>query len=314
MMTKTRDAILVTGASGFIGRALVAALADLGRPVIAVGRRPFEVPKGATLLVASTAAEDESRVRRALAQVDCVVHLAARAHRGGEARDFAPDVGLGVHWARLSAQEGVRRFILMSSIGVLGTRSRGSAFTEDSVPSPHEPYAQAKLETEQAIRHALADAATDWVILRPPMVYGPGAPGNFARLVRAMQRGWPLPFGSVDNRRHLIGIDNLVSAILRCTEHPQASRQTFLVADDDAVSTPQLAALIAQGLGVPARLFPFPPSWLDFTARTLGRGRIADSLLQDLQVDTGKVHRMLEWQAVNHANVAIVGAAAASRS
>jgi UDP-4-keto-D-FucNAc 4-reductase len=311
-MTAQRESILVTGASGFIGRALVAALAGQGRPVVAASRRPFDLPQGAKLLVTGGAEDDEAQVRRALSSTDVVVHAAGRAHRGGGLADFEPDIELGVRWARLSAEQGVRRFIQMSSIGVLGTRTFSNPFTEDTPPAPREPYAKVKLDTEQAIQRELASATTEWVILRPPMVYGPGAPGNFARLVHAVQRGWPLPFAAVSNRRNLVAIDNLVAAILRCAEHEQAARQVFLVADDEAISTAQLVTLIARGLGVPAHTLHVPPPWLDFAARAMGRTRMADSLLHDLRVDAGKIRQSLDWRPLTHADEAIVRAAAAA--
>ena len=146
------------------------------------------------------------------------------------------------------------------------------------------------------------------------MVYGPGAPGNFARLVRAVARGWPLPFAGVRNRRHLVGIDNLVDALLHCVDHEAAARQTFLIADDEAVSTPELVSLIAQGLRKPPRLVHFPPALLELAARATGRSRMADSLLHDLAIDASKARRVLGWRPVVSAREAIVQAAAASRA
>jgi nucleoside-diphosphate-sugar epimerase len=304
----TNARVLVTGASGFIGGALVAALSRHQRPVTAVGRQVFDAPAGVTVVI------DGPQTQAALAQCDCVVHLAARAHRGGTLADFEPDIALASRWARMSAQAGVRRFVQVSSIGVLGTRSDGAALTEDTLPAPSEPYAIAKLAAEDAVRRELDGSATEWVIVRPTMVYGPRAPGNFARLVRAVARGWPLPLASVRNRRHLVALDNLVDALLHCIDHDAAARQTFLIADDEAVSTPELVKLIAQGLHMPARLVKFPPALLELAARATGRSRIADSLLHDLVIDTGKSRRMLGWQPVVSPRDAIVRAAAAWRT
>jgi nucleoside-diphosphate-sugar epimerase len=300
--------VLVTGASGFIGRALIAALARQQRPVTAAARRVFDVPTGVDLLVGDTGAQE------ALAQCDCVVHLAGRAHRGGRFADFEPDIALAARWARMSADAGVRRFVQVGSIGVLGTRSHGAALTEDAPPEPREPYAIAKLAAELAVQRELRPGATEWVVVRPPMVYGPNAPGNFARLVRAVARGWPLPFASVSNRRHLVAIDNLVDALLRCLDDEAAARQTFLIADDEPVSTPELVSLIAQGLRVPPRLVKFPPALLDLAAKAAGRARMADSLLHDLLVDTAKARRLLGWRPAVSPREAIVQAAAASRA
>src|SRR5207253_737253 len=135
----------------------------------------------------------------------------------------------------------------------------------------------------------LSSAATEWVIVRPPMVHGPGAPGNFRRLLRAVQRRWPLPFAQVRNRRALVGIENLLDAIELCIDHSAAASQVFLVADAEPISTAELAALIAQGLGVAPRLWSLPPAWLGAAACATGRRRMAESLLCDLEIDTSHI-------------------------
>lgn len=293
-------AIVVTGASGFIGRALVARLRDQGRAVVALGRPEL--------------AAGDAALARSLAGADCVIHLAARAHRGGAQADFDLDVALAGSLARRARDGGVRRFIHMSSIGVLGTSTRGVAFSEATQAAPTEPYAHAKLHAEQVVQTELASAATDWVILRPTMVYGPHAPGNFGRLLRAVQRGWPLPLAMVRNRRCLIGIDNLLDAVQLCFDAPAAARQTFLLSDAQPVSTPELVSLIAQGLGVRPRLWAVPPGLLEVAARATGRRRLAESLLEDLDIDCGHIHRSLGWQPRISAREGIVQAAAARRA
>jgi nucleoside-diphosphate-sugar epimerase len=292
--------IVVTGASGFIGRALVAHLANEGREVVTLSR-------------AELASGDGSLENR-MTGSSCLVHLAARAHNKGRDEDFEADVVLTQSLVRLAVSCGVRRFVYMSSIGVLGTSTQGKPLTEACVPAPAEPYARAKLRAEQTLQSQLSATDIEWVILRPPMVHGPGAPGNFARLLRAVQRGWPLPLGSVHNRRSLVGIDNLVDAVSLCIDHPAAARQVFLVADGEPVSTPELVTLIAQGLGTHARLWKFPPAILDAAARTAGRGRIAESLLADLEIDGGHIRRTLGWTPQTGAREGIVQAAAASRT
>lgn len=288
--------VVVTGASGFIGRALVARMRERGRDVVALGRA--ELGGGGEL---------------PLAEGDVLVHLAARAHRGGTDADFAADVALTQALARAAARCRARRFVHMSSIGVLGASSHGTPLNESTTPSPTEPYARAKLEAERALARELAPAGTtDWVILRPPMVYGPHAPGNFARLMRPVRRGWPLPFASIRNRRHLVAIENLIDAIELCVDHPAAARQTFVVADAEAVSTPQLVALMAQGLGVKPRLWPMPTFLLRAAARATGRGRMAESLLGDFEIDCGHIRRTLGWQPALTAPEGIVRAAASS--
>ncbi|MEJ6024058.1 NAD-dependent epimerase/dehydratase family protein [Ramlibacter sp. PS4R-6] len=293
-----KGAVVVTGATGFIGRGLVARLAGEGRALVALGRRELEARDGS--------------LERAFDGAGCVVHLAARAHRAGSAADFEADVALTRSLARIAKQGGVRRFVHVSSVGVLGTRTRGTAFTEATPPAPREPYAHAKWHAEQALQGELAAGATEWTILRPSMVYGPHAPGNFARLVRAVQRGWPLPLAGVRNRRQLLALDNLVDAIVCGADHPDAARRTFLVADAEPVSTPELVALIAQGLGASARLWPLPATMLEAAARATGRGRMADSLLGDLEIDCNAL-RSLGWQPRVAPREGIVQAAAASR-
>lgn len=287
--------VVVTGASGFIGRALTARLAAAGRPTIGLGRDAFAAGGGS--------------LQRSIAGADCVVHLAARAHRGGSAEAFEADVELTQSLARLAASSGVRRFVHMSSIGVLGTSTHGTAFTEGTTPSPAEPYAHAKLRAEQALQAGLSPTETDWVILRPSMVYGPAAPGNFARLVHAVQRGWPLPFASVRNHRCFTGIDNLLDAVELCIDHPAAAYQTFLIADAEPIATAQLVSLIAQGLKTNANLWPVPAVLLHAAAIATGRRRMADSLLGDLEIDCGHIRRSLGWRPRVAASEGIVQAA-----
>jgi nucleoside-diphosphate-sugar epimerase len=293
------SSIVVTGASGFIGRALVARLSQTGKAVVPLGR-------GELALADSLA--------RLLAGADCLVHLAARAHRGGTETDFGQDVTLVQSLARAAALAGVRRFVHMSSIGVLGTCTHGAPFTEKSQPAPSEPYARAKLRGEQVLRAELASASTEWTILRPSMVYGPHAPGNFARLVHAIQRGWPLPFASVRNRRFFAGLENLLDAIELAMVHPAAARDTFIVADPDPVSTPELLTWTGEGLGIAPRLWPFPPALLHAAAMATGRRRIADSLLGDLEIDARHIRNALGWQPRIGAREGIVQAAASARS
>lgn len=292
--------IVVTGASGFIGRALVDRLRDEGRAVSPLGRAELEARDGS--------------LQRALAGAHCIVHLAARAHRRGPDAEFEHDVVLTQSLARMAAQCGVRRFVLVSSIGVLGTRTHGAAFTEASPPAPKEPYAHAKLRAEHALQGELVSQRTEWVILRPPMVYGPGTPGNFARLAHAVRKGWRLPFAKVRNRRCLVGIENLLDALELCIDHDAAARQTFLVADEDPISTPELVLLIAQGLGVPARLWALPPTFIEAIANVTGRRRMAESLLGDLEIDTVHIRRTLGWRPRVSAREGIVAAAASFRT
>lgn len=288
-------AVAVTGASGFIGRALVRQLHAQGRAVTAVARHAWAAPAGVRVL-ALASYEDAAALDGAFAGAHCVVHLAALAHRAGSAPEFDASVRAAQAVAAAAARCGVRRLVLLSSIGVNGQRTDAAPFTEDDPPRPAEPYAHSKLQAERAVVAAAAGTPLEYVIVRPPLVYGPDAPGNFGRLVRLVQRGWPLPFGAIANARTFIGLDNLVDLLAACIDHPAAANQLLLAGDSEDLSTPQLVRCIADGLGRPARLLPVPPGWLRGAAALLGRERLADSLCGSLRVDSSKARRLLQWR------------------
>jgi nucleoside-diphosphate-sugar epimerase len=198
--------------------------------------------------------------------------------------------------ARAARNAGVRRFVLLSTTTVYGDRSRGRAFDESSPTAPATPYAQSKLDAERRVAEALAGSATELVILRPPLVYGPGAKGNFARLVRLVRRGVPLPLASVRNRRSLVFVGNLVDAIVRVLDHPAAAGRTYIVSDGEDISTPDLIARAAAALGRPPRLFAFPPALLRFAGVLLGRRDEIGRLLDDMAVDGSRIRVELGWR------------------
>lgn len=278
--------VAITGASGFIGRALAARARGAGQQVIALSRSDGSVPGDY---------DDADALARMFTGADAVAHLAARAHRGGTDGDFECNVRAARTVARAARLAGVPRLVLLSSIGVNGNVTRGKPFAEDDAPAPVEPYARSKLRCEQVVQDMLAGSATAWSILRPPLVYGPNAPGNFGRLVRAVAAGIPLPLESVRNLRSLVGVDPLGDAILLCASHPAAANQLFLLADGDDLSTPAIIRCIARGLGRPARLWSAPPALLKTAAGLLGRARTAESLCDSLQVDASKARRLLGW-------------------
>jgi nucleoside-diphosphate-sugar epimerase len=288
--------IAITGASGFIGRAVTARAMSLGHRVRPLSRSGGALPSGY---------EDVLALARAFSGAEAVLHLAARAHRGGSDDDFECNVRAARAVASAALSAGVRRAILVSSIGVNGNVTHGRPFAEADVPAPVEPYARSKLRAEQEWQSLLGGTATQWVIVRPPLVYGAQAPGNFARLVRAVARGWPLPLGAVHNERSLIGVDNLADVLLACCVHDRAADELFLVADGDDLSTPEVIRCIARGLGLPAHLWNVPPAAIKFAARLARRARTAESLCDSLQVDTSKVRRTLGWSASIAANVGI---------
>jgi nucleoside-diphosphate-sugar epimerase len=198
--------------------------------------------------------------------------------------------------ARQAAAVGVQRFVFISSVKVNGESTEpGQAFTEADTPNPQDAYGLSKHEAEQGLRHIAAETGMEVVIIRPPLVYGPGVKANFAALMRAVQRGWPLPLGAVHNQRSLVALDNLVDFIVTCITHPQAANQTFLVSDGQDLSTTELVRGMARAAGVPARLLPVPVWALQAGATLLGKGDAVQRLCGNLQVDISKARSLLGW-------------------
>jgi len=201
-----------------------------------------------------------------------------------------------LNMARQAAAAGVRRFVFVSSVKVNGESTQfGSPFKADVVPAPLDDYGLSKMEAEQGLREFAAQTGIDVVIIRPPLVYGPGVKANFAALMRAVQRGWPLPLGAVHNQRSLVALDNLVDFIITCVAHPQAANQTFLVSDGQDLSTTELIRGMARAADVPARLLPVPVWALQAGARLLGKGDAIQRLCGNLQVDISKARTLLGW-------------------
>lgn len=312
---KLLGSILVTGASGFVGNALtqkwlsieasvVAAVRLLPSHVVPCCKSSDEYQSPRWQVVGDISATTDWR--DALTGVHVVVHCAARAHVMRELMTDAlaafceVNVAGTLRLAQQAAAAGVQRFVFLSSIGVNGNQST-EPFTEASVPHPHDAYAVSKFEAEQALLDLSAQTGMEVVIIRPPLVYGPGAPGNFGSLVRAVQRGLPLPLGAVHNQRSLVALDNLVSLVLLCADRdrsPQAANQVFVVADGEDVSTSTLLRKVARAAGRPSRLLPVPASWLRAGASLLGKRAVADRLLGNLQVDATKARTLLGWQPV----------------
>lgn len=297
--------MLVTGASGFVGRALLTRLVHDGTLVHAAIRRAAgPSPAGVVEVNAPDLGQAGSEWTAALRGVTVVAHCAARVH---VLRDPAVDplaeyrrVNLAgtLNLARQSVAAGVRRFIFISSIGVNGAETFGTRFTSEDTPAPHSPYAVSKLEAEIALRQLAKDTGLEVVIVRPPLVFGPNAPGNFDRLMRVIARGIPLPFGSVTNQRSLVALSNLVDLIAACVDHPKAANQTFMVSDGEDISTTDLLKRLAIALGRPARLLPVPVGVLRAIAQALGKADFAQRLCGSLQVDVSHTRRLLDWAPV----------------
>ncbi len=287
--------VVVVGAGGFIGRALVARLAERGAPVSAVVRRPVAVPRGVTLHAIGdiTAATDWSPL---LHGARAVVHLASRAHAPlGADRDWIEgEAAAAAQLARAAGRAGVERLVLVSSIKVLGETTDGVPFRAGRPAAPEDGYGFAKWCIEEAMRTAAAGPAL--TVIRPPLVYGPGVKANFHALLRLVDRGLPLPFASIANRRSLVFLDNLVDLVELALAHPAARDGTFLLRDEEEVSTPELIRRIARALGRPARLFACPPPLLRLAARAAGHRAAADRLLGSLSIDDTATRDQLGWR------------------
>ncbi|WP_079890326.1 NAD-dependent epimerase/dehydratase family protein, partial [Pseudomonas aeruginosa] len=266
---------LLTGASGFVGRALHPELLARGHKVICAGR-VARLPLQLSDYVQVGPINAFTDWSAALADVEVIVHLIARAHvlreRGVDfSVEFRTVNVLGtLNLARQAAKSGVRRFVFISSIGVNGVKS-DKPFTADDAPAPQEPYAVSKWEAERGLEEIGRETGMQIVIIRPPLVYGPNAPGNFGRLVQALKKGIPLPFGAVHNRRTLVALDNLVDLIDRCITHPAAADQVFLAGDAEDLSTTQLLRAVGLSLGKPARLLPVPVNFMEMIGALMGR-------------------------------------------
>jgi nucleoside-diphosphate-sugar epimerase len=288
---------LITGASGFVGRTLCATLAQEGHDIVRAVRGATEIANARSVGVID-AGTDWSGV---LEGMQAVVHLAARVH---VMRDEATEplaafrevnTAGSLNLARHCSVAGVRRLVFVSSIKVHGEGCE-SPYSESDQPAPQDAYAISKWEAEQGLREIEAETGLEVVILRPPLVYGPGVGANFLRLMRAVERGLPLPFGSVNNRRSLLGLDNLVDAIRLCLEHPFAAGRTFLLSDCEDVSSAELIRRLAKEMNRSARLLPIPPSWLRFAGVLTGRSKEMDRLLGSLSVDTSIIRQELGWR------------------
>jgi nucleoside-diphosphate-sugar epimerase len=194
-----------------------------------------------------------------------------------------------------AANDGVKRFIFISSIKVNG-EGRADAYTEDDEVSPQDHYGVSKWEAEQELRKISDTTDIEMVILRPPLVYGPGVKANFLRLFKIVERGFPLPLSSIKNRRSFIYLGNLIDAIITCINHPEAAGHTFLVGDEENISTPGLIRQIALALKKPARLFSIPPFLMQLAGKFIGKSAAIDRLLGSLTIDSTKIRKKLEWK------------------
>jgi nucleoside-diphosphate-sugar epimerase len=292
---------MVTGANGFVGKPLCAELRRQGHSVRAA-LRSANTPVEDVEVVATGAIDGRTDWTDALRGVDGVIHLAARAHVMKEtaADPLAEFLKVNLHGtanlAQQAARAGMKRLVYVSSIGVNGNRTDGAqTFSETDTPHPHNDYALSKWQAEQALRRIAQETGLEVVIVRPPLVYGPAAKGNFPRLLTAIDKGMPLPLGGADNARSLIYAGNLVSALIACATHPAAAGKTYLVRDGEDISTALLVEKIAVALGRKNRAFYFPPVLLRAAAAVLGRSDRIDSLFCSLRISDAKIRGELGW-------------------
>lgn len=299
--------ILVTGASGFVGQALVQSLCNKGYDVRASVRSESSAARLRALPIVNKPTvfnlgelSDATDWDHALQACDTVIHCAARAHVLNETSPNPLNIYRQIntrvteHLAHAAHRHGVRRFIFLSSIGVLGHHSGDTPFTDHTPPNPESPYATAKWEAEQCL---LAMPTTmDRIIIRPPVVYGPGVKGNFGRLITWVNRALPLPLGAVHNKRQFIGLDNLVDFILACIEPEALINETFLIADQDAFTMTQWLQHIASALGKKSMLIPIPHALLAFALKATGQSKLAGQLLGNLEIQSNKAQTLLAWE------------------
>lgn len=296
--------ILVTGGTGFVGGGLLRRLGgDGGRAVVAAVRTGGAMlPPGIERVLVADLGPDTDW-SQALAGVDVVVHCAARAHvmheRASDPLEVfrRANVQGTLRLARQAAAAGVRRLVFLSSIKVNGESTpSGKPFRADDMPAPQDAYGISKREAEDGLMALARETGMEVVIIRPPLVYGPGVKGNFAALMRLVATGMPLPLGAVrHNRRSLVGLDNLVDLIITCLDHPAAANQVLLAADGEDLSTAELLKRLGRAMNRRVRLLPVPVWMLESAAAILGKRDMAQRLLGSLQVDIGKTRELLGW-------------------
>ncbi len=299
---KASTNIFVTGVTGFVGQALLEQLLENGGlKVTAALRTSSSFDLCAAHLVGDfTNTTDWST---ALTNQQVVIHAAARAHimKDNVADQLAEyrrvNVDGTLNLARQAAAAGVKRFIFISSIKVNGDQTlSGQPFTADDIPAPEDAYGISKWEAEEGLQQLAAETGMELVIIRPPLVYGPGVKGNFASMIKLVAKGVPLPLGSIHNQRSLVAVDNLVDLIITLIDHPAGSNQVFLAGDGQDLSTTQLLRGLADAAGVSSRLIPIPSLFLTIGASLIGKRAVVKRLLGSLQVDISKARELLGWQ------------------
>ena len=295
--------MLVTGATGFIGSELMQQLAnDSELQLRAAARKKIE---GLPVNISTYQIGDidaHTDWREALAECRTVIHTAARAHiMGDSAQDPLAEfrrvnVDGTLNLARQAIDAGVKRFIFISSIKVNGEGGSNRIYHFDDPAAPEDDYGLSKWETEQGLRALCTKSSMELVVIRPPLIYGPGVKGNLELLAKVIDKGLPLPLGAIENQRDMLSLNNLIDLIKTCIEHPAAPGQVFLCCDNEPISTPLLIKLIANGLEKTARLWPVPVSVLNLLACLTGRQAMIKRLSSDFKIDMQHTMNTLEWQ------------------
>lgn len=292
-----KNKIILTGSSGFVGRKIKNFIPK--EKLILVGRRNLDEEYSFFL----SDLDESSQYGDIMKDVSCIIHCAARAHVMHEGHDnpyclyHKINVDGTLNLARQAAVNGVKRFIYISSIKVNGESTIiNSPFTEKDIPAPEDAYGTSKLAAENSLRDLAIETDMEVVIIRPPLVYGPGVKANFAAMMNLASKNLPLPLGAINNKRSMVALDNLVDLIVSCIDHPKAANQIFLVSDDHDISTTELLEMMIRGTGKTPRLLPVPMGWLKFVGKLIGKQAVIERLCGNLQVDISHTKETLGWQ------------------
>jgi nucleoside-diphosphate-sugar epimerase len=297
--------ILVTGASGFVGKSLCETLSKSGRSVFGAVRSSNSILINNNVKYISTGDISlKKNWKDLLNDVDCIIHCAGIAHKMNNDKNFdvyqLTNIDGTKHLAEQAVEAGVKRLIFLSSIKVNGESTNNTKskkkFSDNDIPAPMDFYAVSKLKAERVLWEVSSKTGLEVTVLRLPLVYGYGAKGNLAKLVKLVKSGIPLPLGMINNKRSMIGIDNLVDLLNHCIDHPDASGKTFLVSEGEDLSTPELIKLIALSMGRKAILFPVPIYLLKLLGSIFGKGEEINRLIGSLRVDNSFVQETLSWK------------------
>ena len=289
--------ILVTGASGFVGRYLVNHLSKTDEVIACVRKKSSFMPSSVQQIVGNNFFD--------LAipkDTDVIVHLAGIAHNKNNSVDEFKKINVDgtLELARKALEANIKRFIFISTIGVNGNSTHGKAFTEQDIPNPTNDYTKSKYEAEKALAKLFENTNIDLVIIRPPLIYAHDAPGNFSKLLMLIKLGQFLPFGCTHNQRSFISIENLVSFITACIYHDTKINETFLIADDEVISTKQLIQCLSSGMGKSMILLPVPTKLLSTLADVTGKVGMFEQLYGNLQIDNRKAKKFFNWHPPKH--------------